>query len=529
MIQEEPMPFLSTDEKILKWFMLISALMYLIAGTIFIVAPQFVLKAINSVAGWLQLGLKEIPVHPEAFWVTMTFSMMMTITVLSLIAFANIRRNQGFIVPLCVAKLTSSLSSMAYFILAEKYFAYLVIFAVDGFLFVVTLGLYLRAKRARFHQMVTSMSRKYVPPKPAGETKVAAIKHDDKFRALDEVLAKTNFFELLQQRFVDSGHTEEEFSVVIKPNFMFAYSKKDYSTYTDPELVEYLVHRIVEKGFTNIAIVEAQSTYGNYYKNRDVLSVAKHVGYSTEKNYRIVDLTLEKEPYDYGGLLGQHVVGKTWRDGDFRVSFAKNKTHCFCYYTLTLKNVYGALPMQNKLKEYHVKREYDWPTIESLKHFPVHYGLIDAFTSADGPFGVITCPNPKHTKTIIGGESLIAVDWVGAVKMGLDPNCGRFVPLAVEAFGMPKVEWIGDQSQYQPWENVSPVLVEFLDEIEEAYALSDWFFSVATVMDEAFPFKPKALIIRALKTLIAPIQRIFFRYGKLMDITIKQKMDTKNV
>ena len=28
--------------------------------------------------------------------------------------------------------------------------------------------------------------------------------------------------------------------------------------------------------------------------------------------------------------------------------------------------------MQDKLKEYHGKREYDRPTIESMKHFPVH-------------------------------------------------------------------------------------------------------------------------------------------------------------
>ena len=93
------------------------------------------------------------------------------------------------------------------------------------------------------------------------------------------------------------------------------------------------------------------------------------------KNYRIVDLTEEMVPYDYGGRLGKHFVGPTWRDADFRISFAKNKTHTFCHYTLTLKNIYGTLPMQDKLKEYHTKREYDWPTIETMKHFWVHFGL----------------------------------------------------------------------------------------------------------------------------------------------------------
>ncbi|RPJ76905.1 MAG: DUF362 domain-containing protein, partial [Acidobacteria bacterium] len=72
--------------------------------------------------------------------------------------------------------------------------------------------------------------------------------------------------------------------VVIKPNFMFMHSRHDISTYTDPELVEGLVARIYDQGFTNITLVEAQSTYGNYYKNRDVLSVARYVGYPVNKD-----------------------------------------------------------------------------------------------------------------------------------------------------------------------------------------------------------------------------------------------------
>jgi uncharacterized protein (DUF362 family) len=351
-----------------------------------------------------------------------------------------------------------------------------------------------------------------------GPTTVAAFKGDDKFELLELVLEKTGFYDLLQKHFHLSGKSREAFSVVIKPNFMFTHSKKDISTYTDPELVEALVDRIANRGFTNITVVESQSTYGNYYDNREVLKVAQYIGYSTNKNYRIVDLTQEKVPYDYGGRLERHFVGPTWRDGDFRISFAKNKTHTFCHYTLTLKNIYGTLPMQDKLKEYHTKREYDWPTIETLMHFPVHYGLIDAFVSADGQFGVITCPNPKWTKTIIGGENLLAVDWVGAKKMGLDPDdpkVGRYLPLAMEAFGRPEVLWIGDTSVYEPWENVNEVVIQSLDIIEEAYAFSDWWFSALTAMDPYFPLKKKGYFLLLLRKLLAPIKRIFYKYDYL--------------
>jgi hypothetical protein len=223
-------------------------------------------------------------------------------------------------------------------------------------------------------------------------------------------------------------------------------------------------------------------------------------------------------PYDYGEKLGKHFVGPTWRDADFRVSFAKNKTHVFCHYTLTLKNIYGTLPLQNKLKEYHTKREYDWPTIETLKHFPVHFGLIDGIYSADGHFGVIVDPTPNHTKTMLGGENLIAVDWVGSKKMGLDPDdpkVGRFLPLAVEAFGKPEINWVGDRSVYEPWENVSEVFIQSLDIIEEAYAFSDWWFSGLTAMDSYFAFKKRALPICILRKILKPFKRIFFRYDYL--------------
>jgi uncharacterized protein (DUF362 family) len=342
---------------------------------------------------------------------------------------------------------------------------------------------------------------------------------DDKFRLLDEVLEEARFYRVLDKCFQETRKSKEDFSMVIKPNFMFMHSKKDISTYTDPELVEALVDRIAEHGFTNITVVESQSTLGNYYSNRDVVTVAKYIGYSTDKNYRIVDLTEEMVPYDYGSRLEQHFVGPTWRDADFRISFAKNKTHVFCHYTLTLKNVYGTLPMQNKIKEYHWKREYDWPTIEALKHFPVHFGLIDAIYSADGQFGVIVDPTPRHTKTMIAGENLMAVDWVGARKMALnpdDPKVGRFLPLAWEAFGKPEsINWVGDKSAYAPWENVSEVFIKSLDIIEEAFAFSDWWFSVLTAMDKHFPFKKRALPILVLRKLLSPIKRIFYRYDYL--------------
>jgi uncharacterized protein (DUF362 family) len=509
---------LTKQERQLKKLLAISAATYFLAGLAFAFIPGPILKAVNFVSYRVTPSLPEIPLAVEKFWLSLAFSMMMTITALCYIAQHNVRQNKHYVVPLLIAKCASALSALSFFIVSAHYLAYLVIFLMDGSIFWMTLIFYLRANRSFLKEQTAWYSKPPVVPVSTGSTTVVALKGNDKFLLLDQVLEMTNFFDILEKRYQHSKKRREDFSVVIKPNFMFMHSRQDISTYTDPALVEALVDRLVARGYPKITLVEAQSTYGNYYENREVLKVALYVGYSLKKNYRIVDLTEEMVPYDYGGRLGRHFVGHTWKDADFRISFAKNKTHCFCHYTLTLKNIYGTLPMQNKLKEYHTKREYDWPTIETLKHFPVHFGLIDAFTSADGQFGVIVDPAPNETKTIIGGENLIAVDWVGAKKMGLDPDdpqVGRFLPLAVEAFGKPEINWVGDTSVYKPWKNVSEEIIRSLDIIEEAYFFSDWWFSILTGMDEYFTFKRKGRIVLILRKILAPIKRIFYRYDAL--------------
>ncbi len=509
---------LTREEKHLKTFLVISTITYVVVGFAFALMPERILEVFNLFSRILAPSLEQIPISTEKFWLSLAFSVMMTIATLCYIAQHNVRKNKGYIMPLLVSKSASAVSALFFFIFSTTYLAYLVIFIVDGSIFWITLFFYIRASKAFFEAQTSYLRRKPDVPKSTGPTTVVARKGDDKFKVLDRVLEETGFFEVLDRRFKETGKSKEDFSVVIKPNFMFMHSRKDVSTYTDPELVEAFISRIAEKGLPNITIVEAQSTFGNYYRNREVVKVAEYVGYSTKKDYRVVDLTEEMVPYDYGGRLGKHFVGPTWRDADFRISFAKNKTHVFCHYTLALKNIYGTLPMQNKLKEYHTKREYDWPTIETLKHFPVHFGLIDAIYSADGQFGVIVDAKPNYTRTIIGGEDLIAVDWVGAKKMGLDPDdpkVGRFLPLAVEAFGKPEIKWVGDKSVYEPWQNVSEVFPQSLDIIEEAYVFSDWWFSGLTAMDKYFAFKKRGLPILILRKILRPIKRIFFKYDYL--------------
>lgn len=348
------------------------------------------------------------------------------------------------------------------------------------------------------------------------EVTVAAIKEADKFTALDRVLEATGFLDLVTKHWQATGKAKQDFAILIKPNFMFAYNQSDHTTYTDPELVHHLV-KVLRKqgGFENLAVVEAQSTYGEYFDKRSVREVAEYLGYVSDGSagYRLVDLTLDHfEERFLGPHLGYHPVPLTWRDADFRISFAKNKTHAYAYYTLTLKNIYGALPLADKFSAYHTGRGIYHTTIEYLRAFPVHYGLIDAHQSADGPFGIFADPEPNITETIIGGADLVAVDWVGAAKMGLDPKISQYMELAVKAFGKPEINLVGDPNPYRPWLNVPVVLSIFTHFGLDA---SDYFgnllYMAGAYMDEShFTHKSKNAFMKAARKAMNPLQKAIF-------------------
>jgi hypothetical protein len=205
-------------------------------------------------------------------------------------------------------------------------------------------------------------------------------------------------------------------------------------------------------------------------------------------------------------------VNRVWKEADFRIAFAKNKTHPYSRYTLTIKVIYGALPMENKFLEYHHKRDIFTTTVEFIKNFPIHFGLIDAHVSADGPFGIFADKKPNLTETIIGSEDLVAADWIGAAKMGLDPMISDYTRLAVEAFGKPQLQLIGVRTLYPNWVNVTDVipLVAF-GALDRNYLFGNFFYSVFAYMDPFFQYKDPGFGREFTRKLLDPLKELFFQ------------------
>ena len=340
----------------------------------------------------------------------------------------------------------------------------------------------------------------------------------EKTEVLDYVIEESGFFDVLEKQFNDSGKTnKKDFSIIIKPNFMFTYSKDDRTTFTDPVLVEYLIERLEGRQYTNIKIAEAECTLSVFFQNRDVKAVAEYIGYKNTSLNRMIDMTEgnNTEEVDFGGRLGLHPVDRDWANADFRISFAKNKTHSYAFYTLTLKNIYGALSKKFKYKVYHHELDDIYgTTIDFIKKYKVHFGFIDAIISADGPFGIFADPCPQLTKTIIGGENIVAVDWVGSGKMSLDPMISKYMQEAVEAFGKPRIKIVGDGRTYKYWANIPRISSIFSHGMLDKHYLFGFiiYYTLSEMDSNAFPSQPsQSEFINSLRDLAAPMRELIFK------------------
>ncbi|HEY3342424.1 MAG TPA: DUF362 domain-containing protein [Anaerolineae bacterium] len=316
----------------------------------------------------------------------------------------------------------------------------------------------------------------------------------DKFAALHRAVEQSGFVSNLLTRWGASGKSKADFLIAIKPNIMTAsIHEQDSPVYTDPALVEDLIGLMHEQGFTNIIVVEAENVYNYSYSGRRVQAVAAMCGY-TGNGYRILSMTEDRVPFNYGEQLGRHIVGREWLEADYRISFAKNKTHWQCYFTACIKNVYGCLPEWDKMKYYHHKRRgqdirfYD-AAVLICDRFPVHFGFMDAWVSGDGLTGHVRDADPNHTHTIFASENIFALDWVAGEKMQIHPLDNPVIRRAMQEWGTVNVTRVGDMTPWYPWNNVAPWTVALLGTMEEYYHVSR-FMSRAMAAQQDARFKP---------------------------------------
>ena len=265
----------------------------------------------------------------------------------------------------------------------------------------------------------------------------------DALQALARITQRAGLIESVERARAKTGRPREEFRIAVKPNLMGRPG-------TDRALVERLFALLREHGYAELALVESRTGRD---ESRAVVAAAREAGYGGE-GYRIVDLSEEPAPFDYGSVLGKATIGRTWLEADYRITFAKAKPQRRCFYSGCLANLLGCLPEPDKLSHYAGPRHsfYECCVLVAAR-VSVHFALLDA----------------SHADELIASESPFAVDWVAGEKMELDPGLSPVLHEALFRWGRVHIVRRGNVTPWDGWKNVRPFTVVALDLLEPLY------------------------------------------------------------
>ena len=287
-------------------------------------------------------------------------------------------------------------------------------------------------------------------------------------RALDEKLSlfrgllDDHLRDLLVDRSKSLGQPLSEMRVAIKPAFMLGYDRRDRSMITDRELLVELGRFLRECGCNDVAVVEGRNLYDQFYDNRSVLSVAQYFDISSPY-FRVVDLSDEQVPHAYFRGMAQYTVGKTWKDADVRISFAKMRSHPVESVHLTIANLEGIGARCDQFLFAERQADRETATMMLMDEFPPHLSILDAYEqAADGLVGIMGCTRPVTPLRFYAGRDALAVDIVASSHMGLnDVREAANLRAACHWFGDPEesIEIDGPDEPVPDWR--SPYHSEF--------------------------------------------------------------------
>lgn len=280
---------------------------------------------------------------------------------------------------------------------------------------------------------------------------------------LERALEDSSFWDCLQSASA-KVKSPETFSVVIKPD-LSGYTAGSPAA-TNPLLVEVLIDALHDRGYSFVTVTVSRDSSSTFCENRDVVALADLLGYKFKtpkgREYQIAD-----QVCDYrtrlarpGKLLTEADIIDHWREADFRIVFAKNKTDETEGYALCLESLFGLLVIPDK--DYFYRHRMPGPEVllEILELASPNFALVDGTTSLHGSGGTRS-PNEHKSDTIIASEDVVLADYLGALKMGLDPSISRLFAKVTEETGLPHgYRLSGSIAPYQNWLNVHPLVID---------------------------------------------------------------------
>lgn len=234
----------------------------------------------------------------------------------------------------------------------------------------------------------------------------------------------------------------------------------------NPALVEHLLDRLFDLGVTEAAVGSTCGSDALWLENREVFMAADLLGYRYRtpggRDYDVIDLAEDvvEDAFPEGCALAGTGLSRVWLEADLRVVFAANRTDEDDGYALCLSTLLSALPLTDKDYHYRYRRDPGQVVAALVDVAPPHLAIIDATVSGHGPAGR-RAPIALRTDTVIAADDPARADYLGALKMGLDPYVSQLATISLRRLAAPaNAAILGSLSPYLDWINVDPALVE---------------------------------------------------------------------
>lgn len=295
-----------------------------------------------------------------------------------------------------------------------------------------------------------------------GPVPVAAV-HDPEAppaTLLERALEASGFWTGLEVRCRTLGRQPDSLAVVVKPDLDATVPDDPGST--DPFLVEALVALLRSRGYPRVTVLDGRNRPDRWLHNRDALALPDLAGYRFEAppgdpyDVAWVEDAPRPVPLDRFDGAGALRVDGAWVDADVRITFGSAKTDDAWGYALTVQNLLGLIAPSCPAAGWAPEDR----CLHLLRRVPPDFAILDAVVSSHGSRGS-EAPRPLHTGTVVASPSALLVDWVGALKMGLDPHVAPTNASALERLGLPD-SWTleGDTVPWEGWEGPHPTLLE---------------------------------------------------------------------
>lgn len=257
--------------------------------------------------------------------------------------------------------------------------------------------------------------------------------------------------------------------VLLKPNLLGAYPPEKAVT-THPALVKTLYQHLIDIGAKPVVGDSPGGTVTDYKKAAEVSGILEAcAGNFINLTGEIVEVNLKGNK-----KIPKIWVSKKYLEAQFIINLPKMKTHSLTLLTGSIKNLYGILPGNFKLKlhsEAPSLRDFSSLLIDIYEIRPPDINIMEAILAmeGDGP----SHGKPRELDLVLSSENGVELDALTSHIMGIPPQKIVHLKLAYERglgeIDIAKISISGDLKKIKPFKT-PPTFKNLLETTLNRYA-----------------------------------------------------------